>query len=78
MLSDRELIEHWDLRDKATRLTLTIAGLIVWAAILAAIALCGARWMWTPAGIVMAIALGCGWKLIRVWRRIEELDQFIA
>lgn len=76
MLTDRELIEHWHLRDVAQALILAIGALALMAL---AFAIAGIWWrfLWVLAAGVTAAALTLGLWLRRVWRRLEELEGFL-
>lgn len=75
-MNDLELIQHWAIR-----------GLIIWltvAAIFSGLgaifcAVCG--WffpeMFAPAAVLVALMLLCWWRLRRLWRRLNHLEQFI-
>lgn len=80
MLNDRELIEHWHLREVVLWLTGGVAVCLVFAL---AFATCALVWrdarplFWILAAADVSAALILGWKLNRVWKRLQLLQDLM-
>lgn len=77
-MNDREIIEHWALRDAVVRWTVAFIGstLATAACVLLAF-LFSTAVMFIPAGCAAGAVLICHLRLLRLWRRINHLEQFI-
>ena len=78
MLNEREVIEHWHLRDEAAVLVVAMLALLGTAVVLSGLAwLLGIRLLAGLAVAQLIAAAVLGWCLRKVWQRLEKLEEFI-
>jgi hypothetical protein len=77
-MNDREIIEHWALREALIYwlVAVCLSGLVAIGTAVTAWRL-GSGWLWLAAGEAVALASLCIWRMRRIWARLDYLEQFL-